>query len=249
MNRLEGKVLIVAGAGGAQGRAICQRAAQEGARIVAGDISRSNLDETLASLDARRDDVRGLGLDVTSAADWDEAVRVAEGEFGHLDVVIDAAAVLNREGVEMATPEHWRLVLEVNLIGAWLGLRQALPALRRSGGGSVIMLSSIDALIGRGGAVAYHASKGGLRQMVRTSAVELAPEGIRVNSVCPGVMVNTMQTVVGAGPPPVQRVSKTPLGRAGTPDDIAWAVVYLASDESGFVTGTDLVVDGGYTAQ
>lgn len=249
MNRLQGKVAIVAGGGGAQGRAICERMAEEGARLVIGDVTHSALETTRDALSGHSEGAVFLSHDVTDPEQWETLVGAAEAEFGRLDVVVNAAAVLSREGVENVTVETWTRVLEVNLIGAWLGIRHSLPALRRAGGGSIVMISSIDALIGRGTAVAYHASKGGLRQMVRTAAVELASKGIRLNSVCPGVMGNNMQLVIDTGPPPTSALAKVPMGRAGTPDDIAHAVVYLSSDESSFVTGTDLVVDGGYTAQ
>jgi len=249
VNRLAGKTVIVAGAAGVQGRVIVSTLLAEGAQVVAGDSRADALEDAQLSWGAG-DSVAGIVLDVADESSWDAVVRLAAERFGGLDGVVNAAAVLNRNGVETTTVDTFRLVNDVNVVGAWLGIKAAVPLLRARGGGSVVLIGSIDGIIGRGSATAYHASKGALRSIGRTTAVELGNDRIRVNTVCPGAMAERMSIVADQGSGvPAGMLEKTPLGRYGEATDIAWAAVYLLSDESSFVTGIDLVVDGGYTAQ
>lgn len=250
MDRLVGKTIIVAGAAGVQGREVVARLLGEGAYVVAGDSRPEALQAATQDWWERDTRVRTQLLDVASQESWAEIVRLATEQSGRLDGVVNTAAVLNRNGIETTTLETFDLINRVNVVGGWLGIRHAVPALRAAGGGSLVLVSSIDALVGRGTAVAYHASKGALHAMMRTAAVELGPDRIRVNTICPGAMAQRMSIVAdqGAGAP-AGMLEKTPIGRYGEASDIAWAAIYLLSDESSFVTGTDLVVDGGYTAQ
>lgn len=249
MNRLARKTVLVAGAAGVQGKVIVATLLAEGARVVAGDTRADALEEAQRFW-AADDAVADIVLDVAEEASWEAAVSLAHERFGGLDGLVNAAAVLNRNGVETTTVDTFRLVNDVNVVGAWLGIKAAVPSLRAAGGGSVVLIGSIDGIIGRGSATAYHASKGALRSIARTTAVELGKDNIRVNTVCPGAMAERMSIVADQGSgAPAGMLEKTPLGRYGEATDIAWAAVYLLSDESPFVTGIDLVVDGGYTAQ
>lgn len=249
MHRLKDKVALVVGAGGLQGRVVARRMGEEGASIVAADLAGDRLDAVVDNLRSHGIDARDQRIDVTSEEDWAALVSFAEWELGRVDVLVITAAVLGRQGVEGTTMGVWRQVIDTNQLGPWLGIKHAAPALRRAGGGSIVLISSIDGLVGRGNAAAYGASKAAVRLLARNAAVELAPDWIRVNTVCPGVMETTMSVVLDEGERRADRLERTPLKRVGTADDVAWAVVYLASDEAGYVTGSDLVVDGGYTAQ
>lgn len=245
--RLQGKTVLVAGAAGNMGSEIVSRALDEGANLVAADAREDALKSATASCSSER--LTLTVLDVTDETSWSEAVALAESTYGGLHGLVNSAAILNRTGVEATTVESWQAVTAVNELGAWLGLRAATPVVRKSGGGSLVLIGSIDSLVGRGRAIAYQASKGALRLIARSAAVELARDAIRVNTVCPGIMSDRMAFILGEGKRPTDGLQRTPLGRQGTPADVAWAVVYLLSDESSFVTGTDLVVDGGFTAQ
>lgn len=247
--RLAGKVVIVTGAAGAQGRAITRRMLEQGAAVIAAD-SRA---EPLAQLNDDHATAAGrlatCLIDITDEDGWRQVVRTAIDEFGKVNGLVHAAAILNRSGAETTDVGVWRKVLDVNVVGTGLAVKHVAAAMRAAGGGSMVLISSIDGIVGRGTATAYHASKGAVRQIARTVAVELAADAIRVNTVCPGAMADKMAVLADEGAPPQGLGQQTPLGRLGTADDVAWACVYLISDESAFVTGIDLVVDGGYTAR
>ena len=256
MGSLSGKVIIVVGAAGAQGRVGASLFATEGASVVLADTSAAALEDVRAGIEGEGGIALARATDVTDEAAWDALVAAAVSAYGRLDGLANFAAVLSRPGVEETTLESWQRTLLVNLTGAWLGLRAAIPALRASGGGSVVNVGSVDALVGRGGGVAYQASKGGLRLLSKSAATQYASEGIRVNSVHPGPMEARMVEVIGpkadaadTAKLEVRLKSQIPMARLGRPLDIAYAVRYLLSDESSFVTGIDLPVDGGLTAQ
>lgn len=254
VERLSGKVVLIAGAAGSQGQAEAALFAAEGASMVLGDVRRDEAERVADAVARAGRRVASLSLDVTIEADWQSAVRLAEERFGRLDALVNNAAILSREGVEATTRDGWDRVLAVNLTGAWLGMKNAIPALRRAGGGAIVNVASVDGIVGKGGAAAYQASKGGLRILSKSAAVEYGRERIRVNCVDPGLMRDRMAIIVG-GPAPAnpamldRLVEDTPLARMANPEDVAYAVLYLISDESAFVTGTDLVVDGGYVAR
>jgi cyclopentanol dehydrogenase len=185
-------------------------------------------------------------LDVTDAGDWSNAWRSLRA-FGALDVLVNNAGVLSMLGVEDETEEGWQRVVDVNQKGVWLGMRAAVPALRRAGGGSIVNISSLYGLIGSDGATAYQGSKGAVRIITKTAAVQYAPESIRVNSVHPGVTTTLM---VEQGLPSEARealTALTPLKREARPAEIAYGVLFLASDEASYITGAELVIDGGYS--
>jgi cyclopentanol dehydrogenase len=245
--RLAGKVALISGAARGQGAAEARMFAREGAAVVLGDV--------LAELgrDVARDisDAGGravfLPLDVTRADDWSAAVELAERSFGRLDVLVNNAGILGRPGILATTIEQWERVVAVNQTGPFLGMRAAIPAMRRAGGGSIVNISSALAEVGYGESASYTAAKGALTALTRTVAVELAPEGIRVNVVHPGV-IDTPMVDDAMGDDEAGRAAQlevAPMRRAGLAEEVAAAVLYLASDEASFVTGATLAVDGG----
>lgn len=247
--RLEGKVALISGAARGQGAAEARLFAREGAKVVIGDVLDADLKGVADELAAAGLPVESLHLDVTSEEDWAAAVALAEKSFGGLHVLVNNAGVLSVGGIESTTREEWDRVIAINETGVWLGMKAAVPAIRRSGGGSIVNISSIYGLIGSGGSAAYQATKGAVRLLTKTAAVEYAPEGIRVNSVHPGIIETPMVTQGLPTEAASQLIAATPLGRMGKPEEVAAGVLFLASDESSFVTGSELVIDGGYTTQ
>jgi 3alpha(or 20beta)-hydroxysteroid dehydrogenase len=189
-------------------------------------------------------------LDVATEAGWRSAVERAVSEYGGLDVLVNNAGIYREPGVEATTLDVWNEVLAVNQTGTFLGMRAAIPALRARGGGAIVNVSSVLAFAGTGAGAAYHATKGAVHALTKTAAVELAKDRIRVNSVHPGAIDTPMADQALGDDPEARRAiaAKQPLGRMGEADEVALAVLYLAGDESSFVTGSALVVDGGADA-
>ena len=235
MSRLEGKVALISGGARGQGAAEALLFASEGAKVVIGDL----LDDEGKQVEAQ-------------IADWDAAVQTALDRYGRLDILVNNAGIGGSGGgVEGETSENWDTTLDINAKGVFLGTRAAIPALRDSGGGSIVNISSIAGIIGLGsGNPAYAASKGAVRLLTKSTAVQHAPDNIRCNSVHPGLIVTAMTEGIFADPERLKYWDDNiPLGRYGTVDDIANGVLFLASDDSSFVTGSELVIDGGVTAQ
>lgn len=247
--RLDGKVALISGAARGQGAAEARLFAGEGAKVVIGDVLDPDLKGVADELAGAGYPVESLHLDVTREEDWVAAVALAEKAFGGLHVLVNNAGVLSTGGIESTTRNEWDRVVAINQTGVWLGMKAAVPAIRRSGGGSIINISSIYGLIGSGGSTAYQATKGAVRILTKTAAVEYAKEGIRVNSVHPGIIATPMVTEGLPEEGANQLIALTPLGRMGRPEEVAFGVLFLASDESSFVTGSELVIDGGYTTQ
>lgn len=254
MTRLSGKVALVTGAASGLGAATARRLAKEGATVVLTD--RDIVGEDIA---AHIVDTGGRAVfrlhDVTSQPDWAAAVEHAVADFGRLDILVNNAGVAggNHELMDHSF-DAWRQILSVNLDGVFLGLRHAGPRIAASGGGSVINISSILGKVGMAGAAAYCASKGGVTLLTKAAALEWAPLGIRVNSIHPGFIDTPMVSGALAGREDgnemrVALMAAHPLGRFGGPKEIGDAVAFLASDDASFITGAELVVDGGYTAQ
>ena len=251
MDRLDGKVAIVSGGARGQGAAEARLFASEGASVVFGDI----LDEEGMKVEAEIREHGGeatyIHLDVRVAEDWRKAVELAESEYGKLNVLVNNAAItLGTLGIEDITVEQWDLMMDVNVKGVFLGTRQAIPAMRQAGGGSIINTSSTAGLVGIGRTAAYTASKGAVRLFTKATAIQQAKDGIRCNSVHPGP-VNTpfLEEMLSNPEALAARLAAVPLGRLAEPDDIAYGVLFLASDESSFMTGSELVIDGGTTAE
>jgi NAD(P)-dependent dehydrogenase (short-subunit alcohol dehydrogenase family) len=251
--RLDGKVAVITGAARGQGAAEARLFAREGARLVLGDVLDEPLRKLAEELGAAGHAVLARRHDVTLEEDWDAALAEGVDRFGQIDVLINNAGIADPAGIEEVTREIWDRVIAVNQTGVWLGMKAVIPAMRRAGGGSIINISSIFGLVGSGACAAYHSTKGAVRLLTKTAALQYAPEGIRVNSIHPGFIDTPM--IQDAAPPEIAEhadqvvAAMTPLGRMGTSEEIAYGALYLASDESSFVTGAELVIDGGVTAR
>ena len=249
--RLEGKVAIITGGARGQGATEARMFAQEGAKVVIGDIR----DELGMQVEAEIRELGGeavyLRLDVANADDWQRAVETAEERFGKVDVLVNNAAIVLRKDIEETTGEDWDNIMEINAKGVFLGTRAVIPAMRRAGGGSIINISSISGLVSIG-PPAYIATKGAVRLFTKSTAIQYASENIRANSIHPG-SVDTDMRREGMGSQTAEeiqaRIAQIPLGRVGTTEDISFGALFLASDESSFMTGSELVIDGGYTAK
>lgn len=254
MNRLQGKTALITGAASGLGLATAQCFAQEGARVVLTDIDHARVQDAAQRLCAAGHDAAALAHDVTREADWD---RVIAAVGATLDVLVNNAGVGRLGNVEQASLQDWRAVLEINLDGVFLGTQKAIAAMKGRGG-SIINVSSIEGLIGEPNLAAYNASKGGVRLLTKSAALHCAAQGygIRVNSLHPGYIATPMVTGALAGLPAdvaqalqADIVSRIPLGRLALAEEIAPALVFMASDESRYMTGAELVIDGGYTAR
>jgi 3(or 17)beta-hydroxysteroid dehydrogenase len=249
--RLAGKVALISGGARGLGAAEARLFAREGARVVIGDILDPEGRAVEADVRAKGGEAIYVRLDVTSERDWQQAVATAVSRFGRLDVLVNNAGIGGAGRLEDTSVEAWDRVMDVNAKGVFLGSKAVIPAMRAAGGGSIVNISSQLGLVGMDdSSPQYQASKGAVRLLTKLTAVQYAGERIRCNSVHPGPIVTPMTERRRADPAVYQRmVSRIPLGRYGEPDDVAYGVLYLASDESAFVTGSELVIDGGWTAQ
>jgi cyclopentanol dehydrogenase len=245
--RLAGKVALITGAARGMGAADARLFVSEGAKVVLADVLDAEGRQLAGELDCTKARAVYVHLDVTQASDWEKAVAAAERGFGRLDILVNNAGILSMAGVEATTESEWQRIVDVNQKGVWLGMKAAVPAMRRSGGGSIVNISSIYGLIGSGGAAAYHGTKGATRILTKTAAAEFAPSNIRVNSVHPGLITTPMVAPISTDFHQ-KIVSMGCIKREGRPEEVAYGVLFLASDEASYVTGSELVIDGGYTA-
>ncbi|MGY4712380.1 glucose 1-dehydrogenase [Mycolicibacterium sp. CBM1] len=239
MGRLAGKVALISGAARGMGASHARMLVAEGARVVLGDV----LDDEGAAVAAELGDAaRYAHLDVTEPGDWSAAVSLAVTEFGSLTVLVNNAGIVYRRTLRNLERERWQRVIDVNLTGALLGIQSVIDPMTSAGGGSIINMSSIQAMRGTPGNHGYVASKWAIRGLTKSAALELAPNNIRVNSLHPGMIRTPMTAHM-----PDDLVA-APLGRIGEPPEVSTFVVFLASDESSFTTGAELVMDGGLIA-
>jgi NAD(P)-dependent dehydrogenase (short-subunit alcohol dehydrogenase family) len=239
---LAGRTVLITGAARGQGRAIAERLVGAGASVIAGDV----LDAVEELADELGDRVHAGHLDVADAASWEQVVAAGVKRFGGIDSLVNNAGILRRVRIADETADELERVWRVNTLGPFLGMQAVLPHLRARGGGTIVNTTSTASLGTHPGFGAYSASKAALRSLTKVAALELAAEGIRVNAVVPGPVLTPM--VVDADDPiAAERLAATPLGRAGLPADIAELVLFLVSDRSSFMTGAEVVIDGGQT--
>ena len=249
--RLQGRTALISGGARGMGAVAAELFAQEGARVAIGDV----LEDERRTIEAEINEAGGgavfMRLDVTSEDDWQQAVSATVARFGRLAVLVNNAGVGGQSMVEHTTVDEWDRVMDVNAKGVFLGTKTAIPVMRKTGGGSIVNMSSQLGLVGTdNSSTHYQASKGAVRIFTKSAAINYASEGIRVNSVHPGPIVTPMTDRGRADKKKYAlTLSRMPLGRYGEADEVAYGVVYLASDEASYVTGSEVVIDGGWTAR
>ena len=249
--RLDGKVALITGGAKGQGREEAKLFAKEGAKIVLGDILDNLGQEVAKDIQDTGGEATYVHLDVTNEADWKSSIKIVLQKYGRLDILVNNAGILIRKGIEDTTTEDWSRIMDINAKGAFLGIKSAIPVMRKSGGGSIINISSTAGLVASpSGSASYTASKGAVRLLTKSTAIQYARENIRCNSVHPGpIDTDMIQNSITDPTKLTERMERLPMGRFGTAEEVAFGVLYLASDESSFVTGSELVIDGGHTAQ
>ncbi len=256
--RVHDKVALVTGGANGIGLACAQILAQEGALVLIGDVDGSAAAWRADSIRAAGKVAAALALDVTDPNSWAHAVAEIEQQFGRLDILINNAGIaIGGQSIAEFSLETWRLQHAVNVEGVFLGVKYALPLMRRNGGGSIVNMSSIAGLVGSAGMACYSATKGAVRLFTKSVALECATrrDGVRVNSVHPGLIETSLWDGIlasaGTKLAGLEQAAQAvvPLGTVGTPEDVAWGVLFLASDESRYITGSELVIDGGLTAR
>ncbi|WP_415894167.1 SDR family NAD(P)-dependent oxidoreductase [Neptuniibacter sp. PT8_73] len=259
--RLEGKVVLITGAGGGLGSAQARMMAEEGASVMLANLSEDpiiaegqkptglwdNAIRVAEEIRAAGGKADVVALDVTEEPQWIAAVSATEAAFGKLDVLVNNAGIYYHAGLLDHTVEKFEQIVGVNQLGCLLGMKSVIPAMRRCGGGSIINFASIYGISGAGTSTAYQSTKGAVRLMTKSAALEFVGDNIRINSICPGMFdTNLFESSVPKeawGP----LIDMVPMKRFGRPKEIAYGTVFLASDEASFMTGSDLVIDGGYT--
>ncbi len=248
--RLENKVALISGGARGMGAVEAKLFAQEGAKVVIGDVLEDEGRRTEAEINESGGECVFVRLDVTNEQSWQAAVGEAVDRFGKLDILVNNAGIYRTHNVLDTSSEEWDQVMDINAKGVFLGTKAAIPAMRENGSGSIVNISSVAGLIGNFMSSAYTASKGAVRLFTKSTAIQYAGEGIRANSVHPGTIETLMTAPMLSDDDYRQdRIDRTPLGRLGTPEDVAYGVLFLASDEASFMTGSELVIDGGRTAE
>jgi len=248
--RLAGKVALVSGGASGMGQSEATIFGREGAKVIVADILEAEGKQVADKIVSGGGQARFVKLDVTSEAEWDAAVRAAVSAFGKLDVLVNNAGISGTYDADMLSSAAWDTVMGVNAKGVFLGMKYAIPLMKKAGGGAIVNISSISGFVGQDGVhMAYNASKGAVRIMTKTAAVQFAGDRIRVNSVHPGFMPPMRTSKTSADPTwRAKMLGAVPMKREGRVEEVAHAVLFLASDEASYITGTELVVDGGYLA-
>ena len=243
--RLKGKVALITGGARGMGAAEARLFAAEGAKVVLGDVLDQQGKEVETDINSSGGQALFATLDVTDAANWQSVIDAAVSKFGKLNVLVNNAGILVREELEEGTEEGWNRTMDVNAKGVYFGMQYAVPHMRKAGGGSIINISSISGIVSLG-YPAYNASKGAVRLLTKNIAIQYAKENIRVNSIHPGVIKTSMMDGDTRASEDWDRM--IPLGRFAEPIEVAYGALFLASDESSYMTGSELVIDGGFTA-
>lgn len=248
--RLQGKVAIITGGARGQGAAEARMFAREGAKVVFGDVLDDEGRQVEDEIAAAGGEAVYVRLDVTDEDSWREAVGTAVSRFGKVDILVNNAGIASWHAGDDATVEEWDRIMEINAKGVFLGTKAVIPAMRNAGGGSIVNISSISGMVGQTNIhPGYNASKGAVRILTKSTAVQHAGEGIRCNSIHPGPVKTPMTERSWSNPEWLKATERrTPLGRYAEPEEIAYGVLFLASDESSFMTGSEMVIDGGVTA-
>src|SRR5215470_17247400 len=249
--RLAGRVALITGGASGMGQSEATIFAREGARVVVADILEIEARQVVDKIAAGGGQARFVKLDVTSESDWQNAVKTTVTAFGKLDLLVNNAGISGTFDPDMTSTAAWDALMGVNAKGVFLGMKTGIAAMQKTGGGSIVNISSISGFVGQNAVhMAYNASKGAVRIMTKTAAVQYAKDGIRVNSVHPGFLP-PMRTSKGSADPEwrAKMLRAVPMRREGRVEEVAHAVLFLASDDASYITGTEIVVDGGYLAQ
>ncbi len=248
--RLEGKVALITGGAHGMGAEECRLFAREGAKVVIADVLEEDGRQVEAEITEAGGEAMFVLLNVSDEANWESAVQQIVARFGKLDVLVNNAGVTGSGEPNYASSETWDRLMEVNAKGAFLGINYAIPEMLKAGGGSIVNISSISGMVGQEYThPAYNASKGAVRLLTKATAVQHAKSNIRINSVHPGVLPPMLNSSERRAQFQDDMVKAVPMGREGLPIEVAYAVLFLASDEASYITGTELMVDGGFTAQ
>ncbi|WLV24164.1 SDR family oxidoreductase [Aciduricibacillus chroicocephali] len=244
MGRLQDKIAVITGGASGMGAAMAKLFAKEGATVIAADINEDNLKKI-----AEQENVEGLRLDVTSDEGWADFVKTVIDKYGRIDILINNAGITSNKPLDQITEQDWTLLHKINSFGPFLGIKHVGEEMKKAGKGAIVNTSSYTAIIGSG-FNPYSASKGSLRAIAKAAAVELGPHNIRVNTVFPGVIETPMIAGIGEYKEAMDRlIQATPMKRLGQPEEVANAILFLASDEASYINGGELVIDGGYAAQ
>jgi NAD(P)-dependent dehydrogenase (short-subunit alcohol dehydrogenase family) len=244
MARFDGRVVLITGGASGIGKATALRIASEGGTVVIADLQDEAGAEVVKTIEDRGGEAIFVHLDVTSESGWREAIDATVSRFGHLDVLVNNAGIGDTEPIEVTTTETWDKVVAVTQKSVFLGMKAAADALKASGNGAVVNISSMYGIVGSGVSPAYHAAKGAVKLLTKTTALGWAKEGVRVNSVHPGFI----DTPILGDADRDALVAGTPMGRLGKPEEMAALIAFAASDDASFATGSEFVADGGYTA-
>ena len=250
MGRLQSKTALISGAANGMGAAEARIFAEQGAQVIVGDVDDANAKAVVHEITEAGGRAISVHLDVADAESWDKAITRGVEEFGNIDILVNNAGILIMKPIQDTTEEEWDRIFSINAKGVFLGTKAVLESMKAAGTGSIINISSIYGIVGAPSAAAYQATKGAVRLLTKATASDYAPFNIRVNSIHPGVIATAMTDELLADPEVKEALlGTTIMERPAQPEEVAQAVLFLASDEASFMTGSEMVVDGGYTAQ